>query len=121
MFSRGMLPLVLFAAALSIGCVTGGEDPSEIRIRNVSGFDYDGLQVGEETYGRLPAGAETRYREFGIAYRYNYVRLEVEGDEMILQPTDYVGETPLGPGRFTYEVRVVDRAAGQLDIQAVED
>ncbi len=121
MFGRVIVPPVLFGAALSIGCVTGGEDPSEIRIRNVSGFDYDGLQVGEETYGRLPAGAETRYREFGTAYRYNYVRLEVEGDEMILQPTDYVGETLLGPGRFTYEVSVVDRAAGQLDIQAVED
>jgi hypothetical protein len=116
-----MLLFALFTAALLTGCVTDSEDATEIRIRNVSAFDYDGLQVGVETYGRLPAGAETRYREFGTAYHYNYVRLDVEGDEMILQPTDYVGETPLGPGRFTYEVSVVDRAAGQLDIQAVED
>jgi hypothetical protein len=105
---------------LSIACVTES-GPTEVRIRNVSGFDYDGLRVGDETYGRLPAGAETRYRGFGTAYRYNYVRLEIEGDEMILQPVDYVGETPLGPGRFTYEVRVVDRAAGQLEIEVVED
>jgi hypothetical protein len=116
----GMLRFVVLAVVLSVACVTGSE-PTEIRIRNVSGFDYHGLQVGDETYGRLPAGAETRYRDFGTAYRYNYVRLEIEGNEMILQPIDYVGETPLGPGRFTYEVRVIDRSEGQLDIQVVED
>lgn len=115
------LRVVLLAAVVSIACVTGREEPTEVRIRNVSGFDYDGLQVGDETYGRLPAGAETRYREFDTAYRYNYVRLEIEGDEMILQPIDYVGETPLGPGRFTYEVRVIDRSAGQLEIDVVQD
>jgi hypothetical protein len=116
----GVLRFVIVATALSIACVTESE-PTEIRIRNVSGFDYDGLQVGDQTFGSLPAGAETRYRDFGTAYRYNYVRLEIEGDEMILQPVDYVGETPLGPERFTYEVRVIDRAAGQLGIDVVED
>lgn len=116
----GVLRFVIFATVLSIACVTESE-PTEIRIRNASSFDYVGLQVGDQMFGSLPAGAETRYRDFGTAFRYNYVRLEIEGDEMILQPVDYVGETPLGPGRFTYEVRVIDRAAGQLEIEVVED
>ena len=116
MLRRWILPpLVLLATVPSMACVTGNEVPTEIRIRNVSAFNHDGLHVGDETYGSLPAGAETRYREFGTAYGYNYVRLEVEGEEMILQSTDYVGEMPLGPGRFTYEVGVVDLAASLCD------
>lgn len=92
-----------------------------IRIHNVSPYEYQALEVGDEFYGTLAPDAYTEYREYPIAYRYNYVRLTIAGDEFVLQPIDYVGETPLGPGQFTYEIDVADYLARRLDIRAVAD
>jgi hypothetical protein len=92
-----------------------------VRIHNVSTYDYEDLQVGEEMYGTLAAGDTTEYRDFGVAYSYNYVSLRIGVDEFVLQPIDYVGETPLGEGQFTYEIDVLDYDARSLSIQAVPD
>jgi hypothetical protein len=102
-------------------CAPTTEGATLIRIHNVSTYDYDELQVGQEAYGTLPAGTFSEYRDFGTAYRYNYVLLRIGADEFVIQPIDYVGETPLGGGMFTYEIDVVDYDSRTLSIQAVEE
>ena len=106
---------------LALAACDPADGPSMIRIHNVSTYEYQELEVGDELYGTLGPDAYTEYREYPIAYRYNYVRLTITGDEFVLQPIDYVGETPLGPGNFTYEIDVADYDSRSLEIQAVAD
>ena len=83
-------------------------DGIRIRIKNASTFNYENVYVntsgGEYDYGNLQAGETSVYREFELAYQYAYIRLEVNGDTVAIQPIDYVGETPLKNGKYTYEV-----------------
>jgi hypothetical protein len=131
--------VLLLAGALLGGCVVPGfclpgpapdERPTErpgttlVRIHNASAFDLDSVVVGfaRETvaYGDVPAGGTTAYRDAGRAYRYAYVEATARGRRLVLQPFDYVGECPLGRGRFTYRL-TADPAAGTLDVRARRD
>jgi hypothetical protein len=42
------------------------------------------------------------------------VSLVADGKPMLLQPIDYVGETPLGPGHFTYILSLRRDSEGDL-------
>jgi len=95
----------------------GATGPTMIEVHNISDYDYDNLVVGEESYGTLRSGERTEYRDFGVAYDYNYVSLEIDGMPFLLQPIDFLGETPLGPGNFTYEVGVLDATGSTVTIQ----
>jgi heat shock protein HslJ len=53
----------------------------------------------------------------GEAYSYAYVKVTAGGDEFVLQPIDYVGESLLAPGEYTY---VLDVAEQQLLLTLVE-
>ena len=33
----------------------------------------------------------------------------IDGDDLVIQPIDYVGETPLGIGYFTYHLDIEER------------
>ena len=102
----------LIAAALALGgCVSGPPaDETLVRIHNAGARTLDSVRVdfGERSvsYGRLAPGQTSQYRPAGTAYRYAYMEAMVDGQRMIFQPIDYVGETPLGPGRHTYHVTV---------------
>ena len=110
-------------AVLGGGCVLGSADgPTLVRIENDSAYDYEDLLVNFEPYGTLAAGAVTDYRDFGVAYRYTRVDAVVDGEDLLILPIDFVGETPLGPGRFTYVVSVVDDGRSRnLTMVTVED
>ena len=92
--------------------ITGGcareDNTVRIRIKNASNFDFENVYVNtggaENTYGDLSAGQVTEYKEFVSAYRYAYIRLVVNGHMATLQPIDYVGETHLTGGKYTYEI-----------------
>ena len=94
---------------------------TRIRIRNVSPYDYDLLLVGKIFFGKLKSGKVTEYKIFERAYKYNYVRLSINDQVFGLTPQDYVGETPLGNGYFTYNIGVEDLERKILSIKAIED
>ncbi len=98
-----------------------------IRLSNVSGFDYENIVViasGDEVdYGDLMAGETSDYKVFEKAYQYAYVELEIEGNTYTIQPIDYVGETPLENGAYTYQIDANDSQEqhGKLSLTFVED
>lgn len=102
-------------------------DPNatNIRLHNASEFDFKNVEVNTSVntvmFGDIKNGAKTDYQQFEIAYRYAFIRLFIDGAEFIIQPVDYVGETPLGPGVFTYVLDVVDFKNRALNITAVEE
>ena len=109
------------------GCTTDSkieppQESSTIRIHNSTGLYIDSLVVGNQRYIKIDTGARTEYRAFPGAYRYAYVRLY--SPDMMLQilPEDYVGETPLGNGRFTYVLTILQMPGEKiLEIRAEKD
>jgi hypothetical protein len=82
-----------------------------IRVSNASPYQFNNIEVkapgGEHTYGAVAAGQKSAYKQFTKAYRYAYIKLAAQGQDLVLQPFDYVGETPLPPGQYTYVLEVV--------------
>ena len=83
-----------------------------IRIRNDAAIDFDRVQANfpfgpEIDYGPLPADGTSEYEPVDRAYRYAFLRVQLaDGRELVYQPIDYVGETLLPPGRYTYVLTI---------------
>jgi len=96
-----------------------------IRIKNVSAFDYEEIFVnttgGEHNYGEMTMDNLTDYYEFDQAYSYAYVRLLIGGTTYEMQPIDYVGETLLEDGFYTYELDVTSLENRNFSINLIED
>jgi hypothetical protein len=109
----------LFALA---GCTTPAPDPvaaptAQLRIRNTGPADARDLRVAfphaEVAFGDVPARSTSGYRPVpGGVYRYGAYRLNVEGKELAVPVIDWVGESPLAVGDYTYEL-AVDPGADQ--------
>lgn len=89
------------------------EQPLMIRIHNNSGRDFEHVTVRfpsqTEEYGPLAAGSSSPYHTVGEAYRYAYVKATSGENEFVLQPIDYVGESLLVPGDYTYVLELAGR------------
>lgn len=98
---------------------------SNVRIKNTSSSDYQNVTVQSAdgttiNYGTIVAGKTSCYSSFAKIYRYAAVKLSIAGKEHTLQPIDYVGETPLGIGKFTYALDF-DAANSRLNITTTND
>ena len=99
----------------------------QIRLANVSSLDYKNIVVNTSTgnvnFEDLNAGQISDYKSFDLAYRYAFVELEINGETYTIQPIDYVGETPLENGKYTYQIDANESLEkfGKLSISLVED
>lgn len=103
--------VVALAAGVEACSDPAGVDGAvQIRVVNNSPFAFDEVEVNfsaqNESYGSLPVGGATGYRSVRLAYRYAYVRVRSGNKTVVQQPIDYVGETPLTPGRYSYVIEV---------------
>lgn len=78
----------------------------EIRVANKSNASLENVVVKfpsqTENWGIIESGGISDYRIIREAYAYAYVEVTVNGKKAIIQPTDYLGEKLLGPGKYTY-------------------
>jgi TonB family protein len=95
-----------------------GATATLIRVRNGSRQDLKDIVVGDKHYRDIKPGAVTDYQIWTSAYRYAHVSLTAGSSPMAVQPIDYVGESQLGPGHFTYVLEIRD---SELRIRAEED
>jgi hypothetical protein len=128
-----MKPFLLLIPILTLlnGCslLSGDDNLSEVYIRlsNVSPYSYQDIRVSttgdEVNFGDLETGQFTDYRIFEKAYRYAFVELQINGSTYTLQPIDYVGETPLENGRYTYQIGANDSddQFGRLSLTLIEN
>lgn len=105
----------LFAFFLLIFLLTSCSDENTpkgvlIRVENASGVDFKDVFISSGSssfeFGYISAGQRSDYQEFESAYRYGFVSLLADGKELRIQPIDYVGETPLSKGYYTYKIGV---------------
>ena len=101
--------LVIFVLLTIVSCTKDNSaDPNEvlIRIENTSDFDFKNVIVntsgGENNYGNLDSHQTSDYKIFELAYSYAFIELQIDGETYTMQPIDYVGETTLNAGKYTY-------------------
>lgn len=109
--------LVLAVVCLLSSCVRSvvpdefeGDGPIYLQVENISKKNFDNVRVitpgGDHEFGPLKKGEASVYKSYTLAYRYGYVEAVVGNDTLIIQPIDYVGETPLEDGQHTYALDV---------------
>ncbi|MEL6809883.1 MAG: hypothetical protein AAFP76_00920 [Bacteroidota bacterium] len=94
-----------------------------IRLENVSLSTYSDIIVntstGDVSFENLVPGQRSAYTSFDLAYRYAYISLQANGEAYVFQPIDYVGETPLTAGNYTYRVGI--DGVTEVTIELVEE
>lgn len=88
-------------------------EQAEVRVRvyNDSDVDFDSVEVGwaeTQQIGAVPARGYSDYFTFEYAYHYGYVVVLVDGKEYSFRPIDYVGESYLAAGDYTFALTPVD-------------
>jgi hypothetical protein len=102
-----LLFLVLFLVSCDVADFTG---PSSLKIQNTGNIDFQSVKISftghEVNYGALAAGEISEYKLFEEVYHYGFIEVEAEDTTYRLVPIDYVGESPLKSGQYTYEVKI---------------
>jgi hypothetical protein len=119
---------IVLLGLIAGGCTTAQESSAggvEVRVANRSDRDFDQVDVTftskKVSYGPVAKGATSEYRTVQEeAYRYALVVVTAGGEELRFQPIDFVGETPLAPGRYTYALNI-DPNDRQVTIDLIED
>lgn len=111
--------VALFALVLCLsGCDALNDSPGRVllRVENRSPVDLTNVLVRftdtPRNYGAVEAGMFSDYRPFTTAYRYGYIEAQTPDTTYRLQPIDYVGESPLQAGRYTYRLTLEDEQLG---------
>ena len=116
---RALAALILFS-----GCPApfGPKGDVHIRIANESSFPFASVDVvfpeDSVDYGAIAANGASEYRAVSKAYQYALIIVQVGGEERRLQPIDFVGETLLPPGRYTYGLNVTIEGHLTLDFRS---
>ncbi|WP_425389614.1 hypothetical protein [Ekhidna sp.] len=116
--------MILMSFLFLMGCESDSLEGDRllIRIHNSSGQIFESVYVSsgdsDNTYLNITPGKFSNYQPYEIAYRYGYVKVISSDKEYVIQPFDYVGETPLGNGRYTYALSIESE---NLSLQFIED
>ncbi len=95
-----------------------------IRIRNDTGHDICNLVLNWNQYqlGELLEGEESCYYFQDIAYRYpSQYQFYIDDESWGAEAIDFIGETPLDPGYYTYEIYVVDELTKSNSVRFIQD
>ena len=103
-------------------CACSSTDAVEIRACNLTGEAITDVTYESSMVGALAAGECSAYETATHdVYRYTYATFAIGTETFTAQPIDFVGERPLSPGRWSYELRIVDRANHGASADVVED
>tara|TARA_B110000285_G_C14559936_1_gene353017 strand:- start:55 stop:438 length:384 start_codon:yes stop_codon:yes gene_type:complete len=107
--------ILIISISTLISCSSDDDNSTSelnIRLSNISEYDFENIVVntttGDTDFENIGPQEMTSYKTFETAYRYAFVELEIDGETYTLQPIDYVGETPLENGNYTYQIDAND-------------
>ena len=118
--------LVVANMAVLTACANpfGSDGPTRIRLRNASSFELTSVTFapGSERveFDRIAPSATTEYRSVKHAYSYGYFDALVAGVRRTIQPIDFVRESYIGEGKFTYQV-TIDAQTKNPSMQLIKD
>ena len=110
--------MIYWGLILVLLSFTGNSDV-EIRVANRSNVPIQEVVIGfpsqTEAYGTIPPKGVTEYQVVKKAYRYAQVVAKIGGEEVMIQPFDYVGEKPLKSGKYTYVLTINEKATTRFN------
>ncbi|MDX1349593.1 MAG: hypothetical protein R3279_05065 [Putridiphycobacter sp.] len=94
---------------------------TNIRIVNASKYDFCNVSVNSggtpSLYGIIESGINTCYHSFDLAYAIADISLVIGDKKFTITPESYIGEQPLGNGKFTYTIDVLNFNSGLLSLK----
>lgn len=109
---KSILSSLFLTGLLCMSCTDRDDEVNlvNIRIKNISGITYDEVQVGEQEilHMNIAPGDFSQYLEYEAAYQYAYISIKSGEETYVLQPIDYVGETTLPVGFYTYALDITE-------------
>ncbi len=110
-----LVALVFLNLSTLSACGPGSSAEIEIRINNISQFDFTEVSVADQPFDDLAAGTRSDYVKVRTRLGYAVVKLTADGRKVTGQTLNY------GAKRFTYEIDVVDLLAGQLAVNVIPE
>ena len=100
----GMKPylFLIFTLVLFSCSEDDGTNEVQLRLRNASEFQFEDATFNTVNFGDIEPGATTEYRVFRNQYAYGSVSITIEGEEYGWIPIDFVGESLLEDGNYTF-------------------
>jgi hypothetical protein len=123
-----MRPLIrTFLALLAVLSIGACDNPLavgdgvEVRFRNSTSMTLTDISLswpgGGMQLPQLAPGEVSNYEAHDGAYAYGALRVTGNGTVRRLQPIDYVGESPLSPGKYTYVIVSSTYFTDGIDLQ----
>ena len=107
---KRIVVLLISVLLLNINCTDRDDDLTQvnIRIQNRSSLSFDQVQVGgaEQLHMNIGPDEFSQYLVYETAYRYAFIQITSGAETYTLQPIDFVGETALPIGLYTYELDI---------------
>ena len=126
-FVRAWVGAFTFALVAGLGACNNpfsSDDGTRVRLRNASAFELTSVTFNPGSravqFDRIAPGEVTEYRSVPHAYRYGMLDALVGGAQRRIQPIDYVGESVVGDGKFTYVI-TADQATRNLETTLIRD
>ena len=105
---KKFLILAISVFLINISCNDRDDELNgiQIRVKNVSSINFDTIQVGgdEMVHTNILPDEYSGYLIYESAYSYAYINITSAEETYILQPIDFVGESALPLGFYTYEI-----------------
>lgn len=115
--------LIVFTALL-FNC-TRDNDTNEVRLRvtNISEYNFENIVVRDKDFNNLNSSETSEYQVFDYAYSYDFIELEIDGKTYTIQPIDFVGESKLKNGNYTYAIDAnsSEEQYGKLSIVLIKE
>jgi hypothetical protein len=98
-------------------------DPPQVRLCNDTGFDINALAWGRAYTSDFVANSACTEYETPTYDVYHLIGLSfrVQTDEFAIVPLDFVGETPLGDGSWSYHLTIIDYPSRSASVGARRD
>ncbi len=91
-----------------------------IRLSNISDVVFENATFNNINFGNINSSEKTEYRTFERSYGYGSVTITINGNDYGWIPIDFVGETLLESGNYTFEYSF-DSSTGTLTDELVKD
>lgn len=110
--------ILLISLAFLVSCSNddNNEPQVNIRVSNISDFDFENVVVNASTknanvnmeFELLSSGQMTEYMSFDTANIFPSIELEIDGEIYTIIPYSTGFDQPLEPGNFTYQINADD-------------
>ena len=121
---RPLSVAAIVVATTACGNSFGSDGPTRIRLRNASSFELTSVTFapGSERveFDRIGPNATTEYTTVDHAYSYGYFDALVAGVRRTILPIDFVGESYIGEGKFTYQI-TIDESTKNPSVRLMKD